>query len=82
MYLEQLNFETVAPVDGVKRKHAVQSQNVFKAVINKACSRGMRVNTAKTSLVVISDSLKYGGRWGVGDRVFHEGKGPRLPYDE
>ena len=58
MTLEQLNFETVAPVDGVKRKHAVQSQNVFKAVINKARSRGIRVNTATTSLVLVSDSLK------------------------
>ena len=57
MTLEALNFETVGAVSGKNRKHAVQSQNVFRSVVSKARSRGMKVNTAKTNLMVVSDSL-------------------------
>ena len=56
----KLNFETV-PVsdDGCKHKHAVDTQNVFRRTISNAESIGMRVNTDKTNLLCISDSMSY-----------------------
>ena len=42
-----------------KVKHDVQSQNVFRSVVRKATSIGMKDNTSKTNLLVISDSLNY-----------------------
>ena len=46
MTIEKLNFETAdRHIPGHRSKHAVRSQNIFRAVVRKAESRGMRVNT-------------------------------------
>ena len=59
MTIEKLNFETAPLISGKKIKHAAASQNVFRAVVSKAESIGMKVNTDKTQLLVISDALTY-----------------------
>ena len=54
--VDKLNFET-APVHGnVRKKHAVHSQNLFRHVVRRAEDKGMVVNTAKTQLLLVSDS--------------------------
>ena len=40
-------------------KHAITSQNVFRTVVRRATARGMKVNTSKTALMVISDALSF-----------------------
>ena len=42
-----------------KAKHAVATQNVFRYVVRRAEERGMRVNTSKTNMICVSDSLNY-----------------------
>ena len=58
---EAVNMENAMTVqDGQERwkvKHAVPTQNVFRYVVGRAEERGMKVNTAKTGMVCISDSL-------------------------
>ena len=56
----KLNMETVDAVDGVKNKQAVCTQNTFRRTIRNAESGiGMKVNTNKTNLLCISDSLTF-----------------------
>ena len=55
----KLNFETVELKSGIKDKHAIDTQNVFKRTIYNAESIGMKVNTDKTNLLCISDSLSF-----------------------
>ena len=59
--LEKINMETAQEKerDGkkIKVKHAIPSQNVFRFVLRKATSRGMKVNALKTSVLCISDAL-------------------------
>ena len=63
--VDKVNFETAetfAAVGGEKAgrvKHAVKTQNVFRAVVRKATSIGMKVNTSKTNLLVVSDAISY-----------------------
>ena len=61
--LSKVNFENSFGfcVNGVNHrvKHAVQAQNVFRHVVRNAESIGMKVNSAKTTLVCFSDSLAY-----------------------
>ena len=45
------------PGEGRKEKHAIISQNTFQWVIKRAESRGMKVNTSKTNMLCVSDSL-------------------------
>ena len=60
MTIEKLNFETaVRTAPGRRNKHAIRSQNIFRAVVRKAESRGMRVNTSKTKLLVMLDALSF-----------------------
>ena len=46
-------------MDGVKSKHAISAQNIFRRTIRNAESIGMVVNTEKTNLLCVSDSLSY-----------------------
>ena len=57
--IETMNMETARlnPLGTRKTKHAIPTQNVFRHVVRKATSRGMKVYSDKTSLLVISDSL-------------------------
>ena len=38
-------------------KHAAASQNIFRAVVKRAKSMGMKVNMGKMQLIVVSDAL-------------------------
>ena len=60
MTIEKINFET-APYTSpaTKEKHAVRSQNIFRSVVSKAQSMGMKVNTSKTNLLVVSDAASF-----------------------
>ena len=61
--LSKINFENSYgfTVNGVKHrvKHAIQSQNVFRHLVRNALKIGMKVNSDKTSMICISDSLAY-----------------------
>ena len=60
MTLDKLNFATATPLPPRGRlKRAAKSQNVFRAVIRRAQSMGMKVNADKTNLLVVSDALSY-----------------------
>ena len=43
----------------VREKHAIQSQNLFRQVVGKAEWKGMKVNTAKTNMLCVSDALTF-----------------------
>ena len=63
MTVEKINFETAERIDQDNRmKHAIPSQNIFRAVVRRAEGRGMRVNAAKTNLLVVSDALSFNPR--------------------
>ena len=67
MTIDKLNYETVDRDESAKDKHAVASQNAFRSVVLKAESMGMRVNTAKTQLLVVSDALSFEPRAHISD---------------
>ena len=53
---EKLNFQTAVDLGrNRKLKHAVRTQNAFRRIVKEAISRGMKVNAAKTNLMVVSD---------------------------
>ena len=54
-------------------KHAVQTQNMFRTVIRAAESKGMKINGAKTKVLVVSDALSY-----VPRAHFFDSSGDRL----
>ena len=56
---ESVNFENVVAVGGVKDKHAVATQNVFRYIVRNAEKKGMRVNADKTNMICISDRLNH-----------------------
>ena len=60
---ECLNFENalVFDIQGVshKIKHAISTQNAYRYIVRNAESKGMKVNSSKTSMICISDSLNY-----------------------
>ena len=60
---ECVSFENAVQVtvggDNLRIKHAIQTQNVFRHVVRRAEERGMKVNTAKTGMLCVSDSLNY-----------------------
>ena len=60
---ESLNFENATRItvlgDPVRVKRATASQNVFRHITRRAEEKGMKVNTKKTNLLCISDSLNY-----------------------
>ena len=57
----------------VKEKLAPQSQNLFRTVTAAAAHKGMRVNHAKTNVLVVSDALSYSPRV-----YFHDNEGNEL----
>ena len=61
--LSKVNFENSVgfTVNGqpYRVKHAIQSQNVFRHIVRRAENIGMVVNSQKTTLVCVSDSLSY-----------------------
>ena len=60
---ESVNFENaerrILQGEETRIKQAIPTQNVFRHVIREAQSRGMKVNTSKTGMLCISDSLSY-----------------------
>ena len=42
-----------------KEKHGLITQNLFRCVVEKAVSRGMRVNNKKNKIICVSDALNY-----------------------
>ena len=53
---EKLNFQTAVDIGGNRKlKHAIRTQNAFRRIVQEAISRGMKVNAAKTNLMVVSD---------------------------
>ena len=61
--LSKINFENSYgfEVNGqaCRSKHAIQAQNVFRHVVRAAEDIGMVVNSKKTAMLCVSDSLKY-----------------------
>ena len=57
---EKANFETIpTEVHGFRTKHLVRTQNLFRRIVAEAVARGMKVNSLKTGLMIISDSASY-----------------------
>lgn len=60
---EAVNFENAIQTtilgEELKIKHAIPTQNVFRHVIRRAKEQGMKVNTSKTGMICVSDSLNY-----------------------
>ena len=58
-----VNFENapemITPTGKVRLKHAIRSQNAFQQIVRRAEAKGMQVNTKKTGMVCILDSLNY-----------------------
>ena len=52
-------METAPTNGGTRTKHAIVSQNKFRWVCSRAEERGMKVNSAKTSMLCISDAMSY-----------------------
>ena len=73
----KINTETVPAVSGVKNKRAVISENTFRRVIKKAESRGMVVNSSKTNMLCVSDSMSFRAE----GHIFSEG-GEMITSDE
>ena len=57
LQVDQLNFENVVCVNGIKDKHAIMTQNVFRHVVRSAEMKGMKVNANKTNMICVSDGL-------------------------
>ena len=49
----------VDTIEGCKHKHAIDAQNTFRRTIRNTELFGMMVNTGKTNLLCVSDSLSY-----------------------
>ena len=64
MIVAKINMDSAAigqapPGKPIKKKHDLQSQNVFRRIVRKAESRGMVVNNTKTKVLCVSDALTY-----------------------
>ena len=59
--VSKTNMDSAEQVPGgrEKKKHEVQTQNVFRRVVRRAESRGMVVNKGKTHILCVSDALNY-----------------------
>ena len=58
----KLNFENEPLVNGTKDKLAMDAQNTFRRTIRNAELIGMKANTDKTKLLLVSDSLSFKAR--------------------
>ena len=62
LIIVKLNFGDTPIEPGpppTKRKQSLPTQNAFRSITGNAMARGMLVNTKKTNLLCISDSLSY-----------------------
>ena len=61
--LSKINFENsygfVVNGQSFRVEHAIQAQNIFRHIARAAEEIGMKVNTSKTSMMCVSDSLAY-----------------------
>ena len=59
----KINMDSAMVIPGVtkiiKSKHDLRTQNIFRRVVAKAESRGMKVNKNKTQILCVSDALNY-----------------------
>ena len=55
----RVDMENVEESNKTKNKHAVASQNMFKRIVHNAEAIGMKVNTAKTGMLCISDAISF-----------------------
>ena len=57
---EKLNFDAT-PTDGqaMRVKHAIRTQNAVREIVHQAVHRGMKVNSAKTKALLISELKSY-----------------------
>ena len=65
--IEKVNMDTARLPDGSRVKHAVQSETLFLAINSKATWKGMAVNSQKTQMICVSDSLTYEAKAYIGD---------------
>ena len=69
--VEKLNFGqtpvTVSDGKNIKEKRAYGTQNAFVSITGNAKYKGMVVNTEKTNIICVSDSLKYTPRTFIED---------------
>ena len=57
---EKVNFDRVGEnAEGFREKLAVRAQNLFRQIVHQAESQGMRVNSAKTKALLISELKNY-----------------------
>ena len=70
--IEKLNYGSVPAIDIngtlIKERLAPLSQNAFRSITRRANDKGMIVNSRKTQMLVVSDSLTYTPRAYVEDR--------------
>ena len=59
--VSKINMDSaaVSALGDEKVKHDLQTQNVFRRVVDRAESRGMVVNKNKTHILCVSDALNY-----------------------
>ena len=61
--ITKVNFENSfgMTVNGVRHriKHAIQAQNIFRHLVRRAEDIGIVVNSSKTAMICVSDSLAY-----------------------
>ena len=69
----KLNYENVITLNGSRTKQAIDAQNVFRRTIRNAETIGMKVNTQKTNLLCVSDSISF-----KAEAYFHSEEGLRL----
>ena len=60
LQIDKICMETVVAVPpDTREKHAITCQNVFRHIMTKAESRGMRVNSSKMAMMCVSDAMSY-----------------------
>ena len=60
--------ETIIGTKAIRTKHVIGSQNAFRHIVRRAEAKGMRVNTAKTGLICISDAQNFKASAFIQDR--------------
>ena len=52
-------METAIRSGNIRTKHAIPCQNLFRRITGRVEQRGMKVNTAKTAMLCMSDASSY-----------------------
>ena len=78
-WINTVNADVLNLPDGivVKEKHAVLTQNAFRTVVGKAEWKGMRVNTAKTTMMCVSAGTSF-----IPRAFFLDSEGNRASSDQ